>query len=139
MKTINLKNIIAEIDMPDVEIAKRLFPGNRYPKMALTRLMRGESELSASQLLTLSHMTGKDMNELFNLGQSWKTAKNGRLFKFSHQDFTAELDPETWVTKIFHAGTLFHETVISSGATPLSEFFKTLNRIIETQQKQKES
>ena len=54
---------------------------------------------------------------------------------FSSENFRAELNTQTWVTKIFDNDSMFHESIIHSGSTPLSDYLSELNAIIIKYQK----
>lgn len=128
MGNIDLKLIIEATGLDQEMIAEQLFPTNQYPKLALNRVLSGKSLLDASQISKLSSLTGLPINELFS-GSSWKTDSRGGKHKFTNGDFVAELDTETWITKIFLSGSLKHESIIHAKNVPLSEYISALNFI----------
>lgn len=128
-KSIDLKGIIASQNLDPKELAKQLFPGNKHPKLALNRVLAGEAVLDADQISKLASLTGLTPDELYS-ENGWKsTSKNGKMI-FQNGDYKAELDTETWVTKIFHNDSLFHETVMTPSTTPISTYIKQLELII---------
>jgi len=52
---------------------------------------------------------------------------------FTSGNFRAELDTNTWVTKVFDNDSLFHESVIHSDSTPLSVYLTQLTKIVGRQ------
>ena len=86
---INLKKIV--LKMEKKEIAKQLFPGNKYPVLALNRVIAGEGSLDANQISKLSKLSGIPIEKLFD---------------------KVELDKITWIIKIFRNKNLFHEETI---------------------------
>ncbi len=129
MATIRLKEIIETSGVERKEIARQLFPKNKFPDVALTRAVKGEGTLDADQISKLSLITGIPISELFS-GQKWKTVFKEGIHTFTNGDFKAELDTRTWTTKLFCNGSLFHETVICSGSIPLSEYLSKLDSLI---------
>jgi len=65
MKKIDLKEVIEATGVDSLDLARVLFPSNKYPQVALERVMRGESELNATQIYNLSDHTGLEINDLF--------------------------------------------------------------------------
>ena len=130
MKTIDVNGIISEQKLDLEEVAQQLFPGNKYPKLALKRVLAGEAVLDANQISKLSLMTGLSIDQLYS-ENGWKSTSKSGVIIFQNGDYKAELSTKTWVTKIFHKGSLFHESVITPGATPVSEYIKKLDSIID--------
>jgi hypothetical protein len=130
---INLTKIVeamvADLGMSKKEIAVQLFPTNRHPDLALNRVMKEEGVLDADQISKLSFLSGIPIGRLFG---DWdmNTTKDG-LHVFTNDQYRAELDTNTWTTKIFKSGSLSHELAIHSGSITLSEFINIINIQIE--------
>lgn len=133
MKTIDLNKIIEKQELDPKEVAQQLFPGNKYPKLALNRVLAGEAVLDANQISKLALLTGLSVDQLYS-GNDWKMRSKAGIFYFQNGEYKAELNTETWVTKIFHNDSLFHESIITPGATPVSEYLNELNSIINKNQ-----
>ena len=112
------------------EVAQQLFPGNKYPRLALNRVISGGSVLDANQVSKLALLVGLPIDELYN-GGNWKAKSMRGLHIFTNEEYRAELNTETWVTKIFHKDSLLHESIIHSGAIPLNEYLHKLEIQIE--------
>ena len=54
MKTIDLKEIIEKRKLDAKDVAQQLFPGIKYPKLALNRIIAGEAVLDANQISKLA-------------------------------------------------------------------------------------
>lgn len=128
MQKIDLKKIIKNHNLEFSEVAKHLFPKNKYPNLALNRVMQGVTFLNSEQLSRLSLLANVQIGELFGL--NWKSKKIGDLMTLSTGNYKAELDTRSWVTKVFDRGSLFHESIIHSGSIPLSRYLTSLNSII---------
>jgi len=129
MRTINVKEIIETRGLDTKEVARQLFPKNKYPDLALNRVMKGKNVLDADQISKLALMAGLQISELFS-GENWKASSRKGVHVFTNGEFRAELDSETWITKVFHKDSMFHESIIHSGSTPVSEYLSQLDLII---------
>ena len=129
MRTIKVKKIIETQGLDIKEVARQLFPKNKYPDLALKRVMKGRSVLDADQISKLALMAGLQISELFS-GEKWKAYSRKGVHVFTNCEFRAELDSETWITKVFHKDSMFHESIIHSGSTPVSEYLSQLDLII---------
>lgn len=129
MRTIKVKEIIETRGLDIKEVARQLFPKNKYPDLALNRVIKGKSVLDADQISKLALMAGLQLSELFS-GGNWKATARKGVHVFTNDEFRAELDSETWITKVFHKDSMFHESIIHSGSTPVSEYLSQLDIII---------
>lgn len=129
MKIFDLKEIIEKQNLVVKEVAKELFPTNKYPKLALDRVLSGKAFLDTNQVSKLSMMTGISIEKLYSGGQ-WKASATDDKLKFTSENYTAELNTETWITKIYHKDSLFHEAIIHNGNIALSEYLTKLTNII---------
>lgn len=129
MRTIDIKKVIDSTGLNFKEVATQLFPKNKYPDLALNRVIKGVNVLDADQISKLALMANIPISDLFSGGE-WKLVSKGKTHVFSNGDYKVELDPETWISRIFHNGSLFHESVIHSGSTPLSEYLENIDILI---------
>ncbi len=129
MKPIDLKKIIEENGLSESELANQLFPGNKFSKKALTRVIKGQSELSATQISKLAFLLGTDINSLFD-SNSWKTKSDKDLITFEKDGYRAELNTRTWTTKVYENDSLFHEEILQKSSIKLSEYLHFLNNLI---------
>ena len=128
MNAIDVKQIIETRGLDKKEIASQLFPGNKYPALALNRVIAGDSFLDSMQISKLSLLSGLTIPEIF--GVKWDTKAEENVLLFTYGDYRAELNRDTWVTKIFHYDSMFHESIIHSGTIALSKYLYELNLII---------
>jgi hypothetical protein len=138
MRTIDVKEIIEKHQLDAKEVAQQLFPGNKYPKLALNRVMAGSAQLDANQMSKLALLIGVQVSDLYS-GSEWKATSKKDLISFSSGSYRAELNTKTWITKIFDNDSLFHESVIHAGSTALSEYLNELNLIISKHKKDESS
>ena len=130
---IKVAAIIEQYGLNKVALASELFPGNKYASIALTRVINGEAYLNSEQLSLLASKLGVSVDSLYT-GKNWEAGSSSAgVLKFENDDYTAELDTTSWMTKIFKKGTLIHESLLHSGALPLSEYLAKLDNIITNQ------
>jgi len=129
MRTIKLKEVIESRGLDIKEVARQLFPKNKYPDLALNRVIKGKNVLDADQISKLALMANMELSELFS-GENWKASNKTGIHVFTNGEFRAELNSCTWVTKIFHKDSMFHESILHSGSTPVSEYLVQLDLII---------
>lgn len=125
---INVKDVIKQSGLNTDEVARHLFPTNKFPKLAFNRILEGKAFLDSSQMSKLATLANITVSELY--GGQWKQISKGDIITFTSNSYRAELNIKTWVTRIFDNDSLFHETVINSGATTLSAYIQELNLII---------
>lgn len=128
MQTVKVKEVISQKNLDMKEVAQQLFPKNKYPRLALNRVMAGDAVLDADQISKLALMAGVQISDLYT--GNWKAKSRKGVHVFTNDEYTAELNTETWITKIFHKDSMIHEAVIHSGTTPLSDYLNELDSII---------
>lgn len=136
MKSIDLQKIMDARALTKKEVAAQLFPNNSYPVIALTRILTGKALLDSDQISRLSLLTSLTIDELY--GSTFKGKAKKDLITWTDGNITAILDRTTWVTKIFDKATMFHESIIHTGATPLEGYLSAVTKLV-TEYKQKQS
>lgn len=134
MRKIDLKLIIENNELEVNEVALHLFPENKHPRLALNRVIAGDSLLDADQISKLSSMVGIPISGLFS-GGDWKGKVKDNHHIFTNGDFEAHLNMRSGKTTILHKGTMYHESMIHSTMIPLSEYIKQLELIIKKSKK----
>lgn len=135
MKTIDLEKIMREKAIGPKELAAELFPANKFQKMALERVIKGDSTLDVNQLSRLSSFTDIPVGELFldaeiDPSAKWEILGTPDKLTFSLGDYRADLCTESWTTKLYHTKSIFHTRVDHDGKLPLSQYFEMLNSYI---------
>lgn len=136
MNKINLQKLIEAKGLNKEEVAHQLFPNNKFPILALSRVIKGVNALDTDQVSKLAALAGLTISEIFEY-ENWTSRSNDGegIHKFTRGDYRAELNTFTWVTKLFHKESLFHTSVICSGSVSLQDYFTELDKIINNQTK----
>ena len=132
MNRLNLSKIIKQNSLKKNEIATLLFPENKFPMAALTRVLNGEAHLDSVQISRLALFLNVTPGHLFSESQFCGYVDNYQNLMFEKDDYVAKLNRVTWLTQIFCKGSLVHETIIHNGSQPLSTYLEELDNIIET-------
>jgi len=129
MHTLKIAEAITASGLPEPEVAVHLFPAHRHPGMALTRVLKGEGDLSSTQVSKLALLAGVPVEAIYK-GGDWLKTGHPHGVRFTRGEYTAELDTKTWITSIYRNSDLKHESVIHSGTTALSVYIAALEDII---------
>ena len=87
-------NICTVLDryQPDTDVlAKLLFPGAKYPKQAFARVVKGEAELDAQQLVILASHLGILVQDLF-AETAWSSFNEDGCICFKRGPYKAKLN-----------------------------------------------
>lgn len=126
---IDLKKIVEKYELNVLELSKQLFPDNQYPRLALNRVIKGKALLDSNQLSKLALICNIPVSDLYD-GSEWKSKCKKGFITLTNDDFKAELNIKTGITKVFHKNSLFHESIIHTGITYLSEYINKLESIV---------
>lgn len=129
MNTIDVKGIIEAKGLDTQTVAQQLFPTNQYARLALNRVIQGKALLDSTQISKFALLAGMTISELYNNG-GWEAKSDAGIHTFTNGEFIAELNTNTWITKIFHNKSMIHESIIHAKDTPLSQYLEALNNVI---------
>ena len=132
MSTFNLKHIISRYNLNENNLAIELFPGNKFPNLALKRIVSGDSFLDTKQIEILAKIIGVPVKDLF-MSEDWTFQQNSNIdkFVFVKNDYRAELIRESLITNIYHKDRLLaKETIIVDKNIILSEYLELVNQVI---------
>lgn len=130
--TINLRELIEQRGLKTQEVAEILFPGNKFPRVSLHRILNGKALLNSEQVSRLAAWLRVSPDSLYKGG--WSSEFKGETCILTNGNYRAELSVETGETKLFHLGSLFHEIVLHAPAIPLSQYIELLNTLIKNHQ-----
>jgi hypothetical protein len=133
MASIDLENIIESSGISKNEIAAQLFPTNSHAYQALHRVIKGKTFLNSEQLSKLALIIGCSVGDLFAFGKWSMVAKNTDELVMSKGDVSAVLDFESWITRVYHNGTLHHELHIHSPHISLTQYLAMLDGAVNAQ------
>lgn len=126
---IELEKIIKRSGLDKKEVANQLFPENKFPVMALTRVLNEEALLDADQISKLALMLNVDVDDLYRDGWHLQRVNTGHVF--TRGDYVATLDTFSWTMRIHHKGSMFHEEVLCPATISMHDFIQKVNDLIE--------
>lgn len=130
--TINLGELIKQRGLRTQAVAEFLYPDNKYPRVALQRVLDGKALLNSEQVSRLAAWLGISTDSLYKGG--WSSEFEGETCILTNGNYRAELSIRTGETKVFHLGALFHEIILHDPAISLSQYVELLNAIIKNHQ-----
>lgn len=129
---LNVKEILESRGVKKAEIARLLFPSVKFPLRALSRVLTGETELSASQVSLLAERLGCEISDLYEPDRwMWDGTKDNKHIFIYGTNFRAEVDIDTWVCDIFYKNEKINQGAFCDGSTPLGEFLDIIQKKIQ--------
>lgn len=128
---INVKDILEKAGIPATEAAAVLFPKNKYPELALNRVLNGEAELSSTQVFRLAEMTHEPIASLYS-EDYWKAKTVGERIQFERGDARVILDWESKTSRVFRGDEEIGIEIIHSPAITLREYLKKIDNEIDS-------
>lgn len=129
---INLRELIEQRGLKTREVAEFLFPGNKFPRVSIQRVLDGRALLNSEQVSRLATCLGISVDSLYKGG--WTSEFKGETCILTNGNYRAELSVKTGETKLFHLESLFHEIILHDPAIPLRQYIELLNAIIKNHQ-----
>lgn len=130
-KFINIKKILEDKGVSKTQIACLVFPDVKFPQRAFSRVLTGKTELTVSQAATIAEFLGVRIEDLYEPDRwLWDDSKDGKHIFLYGNNFRAEVDKQTWNTRLYHKDELITEEVICDGQTPIGEYFAKLKRLV---------
>lgn len=132
MQKLDLKRIMKTANLKSSYLGAHLFPDNKKPNEAITRVCRGDGFLNSEQIAKLSELLNVPIGLLFD-GAEWemtvdKSAQN--VIRFRAYDYYAELNTKTMTTRVSLNGKVFFESITHSEGTTISEYLSSLTDLI---------
>jgi hypothetical protein len=128
---LNLKKIIEAKNLDKTSIAAQLFPNNSRQDMALARLLKGESEMTAEQYRKLSEITKIPLG--FLISDKWLVyADCPNEVKFLRGDVVAVLNTKSWLTVVheYRDGAYLPTYEVKAENAPLKVFLQDLTDLV---------
>jgi len=130
MKHIDVKNLIESAGLTVDYAAKKLFPGNKYPGVAMNRVLLGQTELDASQIAALAEILNVDYNHIFRPFWHGSMPRPG-IYVFVKGNCRAVLDVEANRTNIY-VGDNNIADYIHKGSLVVKDYLKNIDTLIES-------
>ena len=137
---INIRQLAKDAGIGIEEVSEHLFPTNKFPRLALNRVMQGTSSLNEVQISKFALMVGLEIGDLFTEGfgvvrerehevvletPEWKAILMRDVIETPEGDHFKDFK-----TRLLHKKSLHHEMVSHTADIPLSEYLELIEKII---------
>ena len=130
--TFKIQQVIQYYKQEPGDIARLLFPDNKYPMPALFRVMKGEADLTVKQLELLALYLGTTIEELFVLPEldsdEWKQVIDRYSITFKKGDYSCRLYENK--PALLLKGSKAIDTLVVSPVATFNEVINQLNILI---------
>ena len=127
----NINKVIEHYKLDTAEVASTLFPHVRYQKLALDRVLKGETCLNTDQLQALAKLAGVFVHDLFTL-DDWKASSEDGCLTFIKDDYKVKLNYKGVYLSIYKGPELIHQELALNNMT-ITEFVEHINKVINNQ------
>lgn len=132
MTQINFDRIFSDFLLDPFEVAMVMFPQNRSPQRALSRVISGDAELTEVQILRLIALTGMSYEKLCRC-ESWAIdPSRGKSVVFSRGEHTVIFEPATMRLLVFHGNDLGHSEIWAAPTVSVSDLIARIDEIIKS-------
>lgn len=130
-KFINIKKILEDRGVSKAQIAALVFPTVKFPQRAFSRVLTGKTELTASQAATIAEFLGVRIEDLYEPDRwLWNNSKDSEIIFLYGNNFRAEVNTQTWNTRLYYKDELIREEVVCDGQIPVGEYLDKLKKIV---------
>lgn len=124
----NILNILEHYKPDTNEVAKVLFPKVKYPRFALDRVLKGEAELSVSQLYKLADFLHVPATQLIDMSEWQSSCENGVITYTTNDGYKAVITQDSKLN-VYKEHTLVYQGLIANKVISISELLTTLKSI----------
>lgn len=129
METFDIKKVIKKYSLKEEDVADVLFPNVRYKKMALDRVLKGETCLDTKQLQALANLAGVFIFDLFQYNDWTGQSEDGHLV-FKNGEYIVKLQYKGVKLSVYKGTKLVYDELNLSNMN-VEDFFQYLNKLIE--------
>lgn len=127
---INISELIARYDLDTEALAKVLFPEAKYPKHALSRVLKGEAVIDVNQLSALATYIGVPAAELLS-NDFWKGCTEDGCLVFQKGPYKAKLNYNGVFLSFYKDQELCFQSIGDISNMTISNFTKHLDSLIK--------
>ena len=130
MKQFNINDVIEHYKLNTEDLAKVLFPAVKYPKQALDRVLKSESNLDITQVEKLANYIGVLVSDLFSVN-TWKGSAEDGCLILQKGKYKAKLNYNGVYLSIYKNNVLVEQTISNVPSMTVQEFINFLDNIIK--------
>lgn len=126
----DLRKIIGHYGLETDTVAKVLYPGVRYPRQSLDRVLKGKSQLDTVQLAALADHIGVAVCELFNI-DTWKGSTEDGCLVMIKGDYKAKLNYNGVYLTVTKGADIVVQSIANVPCMTVKAFIDYLDEIIK--------
>lgn len=130
MRKIYLQEIIDYFGLNKYDLARKIFPGNKFPDSALNRSINCEQVLNADQIIILSEYIGVPIDKLFTFG-GWEETITGKSnIQFVKGDITIAVDTRACKIQLYDMLSLEMTTYYTKEIIEVDELMEVIDDVV---------
>ncbi len=129
MEKFNLAEVIKRYALDPEKLAGILFPTVKYPRLALSRILKGEAYLDTSQLEALANYLGVFVHDLYIVQKGWQGGSEENSIIFTKGPYKARLNYQGVYLSLYKEDGLIHQELTLTNMS-IPEFFNYIDNLI---------
>ena len=130
MEQFNINSVIEHYKLNTEDLAKVLFPTVKYPKQALDRVLRGETDLDIKQIETLASHIGVLVTDLFS-ANTWKGSTEDGCITMLKGNYKVKLNYNGVFVSIYKNNMLIEQKISNVPDMTMHEFINYIDNFIK--------
>lgn len=130
MERFNINNVIDYYKLDVDDIAKVMFPNIKYPKQAFDRILKGEADLSITQVENLASHIGVLVTDLFS-ANTWKSSIEDGCIILERGEYKAKLNYNGVYLSIYKNTELLEQRISNVPSMTTHEFISYITNIVK--------
>lgn len=130
MEQFNINSVIEHYKLNTEDLAKVLFPTVKYPKQALDRVLRGETDLDIKQIETLASHIGVLVTDLFS-ADTWKGSTEDGCLTMLKGNYKVKLNYNGVFVSIYKNNMLIEQKISNVPDMTMHEFVNYIDNFIK--------
>lgn len=131
MKQFDINEIIRYYQLDTESLAPVLFPTVKYPKLALDRVLKGQTNLDISQVELLAEHIGVLVSDLFSINK-WKGSTEGTYLTLIKGDYKVKLNYKGVFISVYKNNALIFQEISDVPGMTMNEFTNHIDNIIKS-------
>ena len=125
----DLQKIIDHYGLNKEDLEDVMFPHVRYKKQAVTRVLKGEGQVTVEQAENIANFIGVCVSDLFNVN-TWKGITEDKCLTFNKAPYKVKLNYRGVFLSLYKDNNLIYQEVLTPSFS-IEEFLKYIDTLIK--------
>ena len=125
----DLQKIIDHYGLNKEDLEDVMFPHVRYKKQAVTRVLKGEGQVTVEQAENIANFIGVCVSDLFNVN-TWKGITEDKCLTFNKVPYKVKLNYRGVFLSLYKDNNLIYQEVLTPSFS-IEEFLKYIDTLIK--------